>query len=318
MGSHERVSELLVKSGAYTDLDTPVILHSGNLGIYFINAENLLFDGDKWKQYANVPTSIPLIKYAIQQAKDEPQFKEVITMLADYSADVHGKGTSVISGGQRRDWIFSAAVAHQLEKPHVSLFKHGEVIEIVDANQNVQEMTISSKPLSAMYAVHVSDLLTTGSSTFDDRNAEPTGWVPQLRAAGATTDTMYSVVSRREGGEQNLQRGGVTAISLVSIDAEFLERYATNKKTACAYFDNPRAWSEAYMREHGIDQFVAAFAPEKMVKDQRAVSFLHVYNEVLTEPRTGRETLMDELQQKILQRYKVDILKLLETSLTEK
>ena len=40
------ISNILVKSGAYKDLESPVILASGELGIYFVNTQFVLGDRD--------------------------------------------------------------------------------------------------------------------------------------------------------------------------------------------------------------------------------------------------------------------------------
>ena len=40
--SHSRIAELLVKRQAYTDLSVPTILTSGQLGIYYVNAQFLV------------------------------------------------------------------------------------------------------------------------------------------------------------------------------------------------------------------------------------------------------------------------------------
>ncbi len=51
MESHPRISELLVETGAYSDLSDPVILTSGQLGIYYINTEKLVQDDGEWKEF---------------------------------------------------------------------------------------------------------------------------------------------------------------------------------------------------------------------------------------------------------------------------
>lgn len=64
MKSHPRASEILVESGAFSDLNVPVVLASGKLGIYCINAEKTLGDAGKWEELAKMPSSEPLIRHA--------------------------------------------------------------------------------------------------------------------------------------------------------------------------------------------------------------------------------------------------------------
>ena len=46
-------AEILKNTGAYSDLEEPVILASGELGIYYINTEKIMPDEGTWKKYGN-------------------------------------------------------------------------------------------------------------------------------------------------------------------------------------------------------------------------------------------------------------------------
>ena len=81
MKNNERISELLVETGAFTDLEKPVILASGDLGIYFINTEKLCQDGGKFKEYGN--NSQAMVKHSLNMMEEHPTFKEVIDILAE-------------------------------------------------------------------------------------------------------------------------------------------------------------------------------------------------------------------------------------------
>ena len=233
--------------------------------------------------------------------------------------DKNSPGDYVISGGQRRDWLFSAPVAYKLKKQHVSLFKDGTAMEIRNPlkKDSSPKKDFSGKHVAGRVSIHISDLLTTGSSAYDDRKAPPTGWIPQLREAGAGIYNIYAVVSRLQEGEENLKRHGVTACALLYIDGNFLAQHSQQPLIACHYYSDPHKWSEKYLREHGIDTFVGAFAPEKMAKDKRAASFLYVYEKVLNEPRSGKGTLMNELRQSVQDRYGLNIFTLPKTEIKE-
>jgi hypothetical protein len=66
---------------------------------------------------------------------------------------------------------------------------------------------------------------------------------------------------------------------------------------------NPHAWGERYIRENGAGDFVVSFDPQKR-KDDRALKFLSVYRDVLSEDGGKRYS---ELRQKVLERFNLDI-----------
>ena len=109
MASNPVISKALVKSGAYRDLDKPIILANGELGIYYINAEKILQDNGVWETFGN--NSAAMIQYASDIADNRfgntnKEFAEVIDVLA---GEVKRLAFSfrpifLISGGQRRDW----------------------------------------------------------------------------------------------------------------------------------------------------------------------------------------------------------------------
>ena len=125
MESHSTISKLLVKTGAFKDLDEPVILTSGELGIYYINTEKLCPDDGKWKEYGD--NSQAMINHAIKIMRDNRDFREVIDILVEQAEVLlPRKDAKVISGGQRRDWLFSGPVANRLNLDHISLYKDGK------------------------------------------------------------------------------------------------------------------------------------------------------------------------------------------------
>lgn len=297
MSSHPRIAEQLVETGAYQDLDTPVILVSGQLGTYYINAEKLARDGGEFNKYGD--DSHAMIQHACRMADEHPPFREVIDIIAEDVDVCFGRVagrffTSVVSGGQRRDWLFSGPVAKRLGLPHISCYKDGHLYMISPDTQT------TSDDIEDFEIVHVADLITTGSSAYDARKTSPTGWIPMLRSQGAHISDLLAVVSRLQGGEENLRAASVDARSYVQIDEEFLGRYSRQPDVAIAYIRDPRGWSEQYLGEQGVEPFVAAFGPKK--KDDRGVRFLAVYERVLRE--SGR---WDELAARVQREHGVDI-----------
>jgi orotate phosphoribosyltransferase len=276
MENNKRISELLIETGAYKDLDKPVILTSGELGIYYINTEKLCQDGGKFNDYGN--DSAAMINHAVKMTKEHPIFKETIDILSEETKKL-GLDHYCISGGQRRDWLFSGPVARNLKLYHVSLYKGGD-IELLDSNANL----CSQEPLDleGLCAVHIADLITEGSSIYRIENSEEKGWVPMLRENEAGISNLLAVVTRLQGGEQRLKAVGVNTHSFVAIDEDFLGKYSKNPERALAYQKNPGEFSENYLKENGAMAFLSSFDPNGG-KIDRAKKFLSRYGAILKE-----------------------------------
>src|SRR4030042_6351030 len=105
MESNKRIAELLVETGAFKSLDKPVILTSGELGIYYINTEKLCQDGGEFERYGDDAGA--MVMHAFNMMRAHPTFKEVIEIIASKVSFLlekenldHPLG---ISGGQRRE-----------------------------------------------------------------------------------------------------------------------------------------------------------------------------------------------------------------------
>ncbi|MCX6815422.1 MAG: hypothetical protein NT120_01040 [Candidatus Aenigmarchaeota archaeon] len=296
--SHPIISKLLVETGAYRDLDTPVILTSGRIGIYYVNTEKLLQDGGKFNDYGD--NSQQMIAHAMLVMNDNPSFGKVIDIM---SAEIDSmflsddsKNARAISGGQRRDWLFSGPVAAMLGYPHISLYKDGRFYALShDFSKDVS--------IGGYSAVHVSDLMTSGSSSYDSRETPPTGWIPMIRTGNARIHKLATVVSRLEGGEQALKKADVDVFSFVQIDEDFVRAQSKNTK-ALEYVKDPDGWSERFLREQGVEAFVNAFGPDAMKKDARALKFLKVYKNILDEDG-GKK--YNELSSKVKEKFGTDI-----------
>jgi hypothetical protein len=305
MESNPRIVKLLLETGGYTDLDKPVILTSGELGIYYINTEKLCQDGEEFKKYGD--NSEAMIRHAIKMTKEHPTFNEVIEIVTEKVKGLLPQEVDelAISGGQRRDWLFSGPVAAKLKFPHISLFKDGRMDIIYDC-ETVDNMSrfgpVSPRDYSKLglqggvYAVHVADLMTKGSSSYDPRSDPPTGWIPMLRDSGVEIKDLVNVVTRLQGGEEILEKAGVKVHSFVAIDEDFLRENSKNPERDIAYIRNPRRWSNKYLIENGALAFIDTFDPEGGKLD-RAAKFLRVYEGVLKESGAWPE-LEEAVQEK--------------------
>ncbi len=313
MSSQNNVGRLLVESGAFTDLDDPVILTSGELGIYCINTEKFLGDGGRWKEFGDDPRE--MIAHSINQYFLNGRFAEVVRSLSAIIDEVLPADKSLaISGGQRRDWIFSGATASHLGVSHISLYKNSNKVELMKFGRGSQRIECGLplaeevKDISQYRVYHIADLLTEGSSCYRIEDGDAKGWIPMLRERGATVEDLLAVVSRRQGAEEMLANQGVRARSLVTIDEEFIRKHSKFPERALEYMKDPGAWSATYLEQNGALDFVDAFNPDGTQID-RAKRFLKRYGTVLEQ--AGR---MTELENDVMARFGYSIKHLREGS----
>jgi len=298
MISHPRISELLVKTGAFKDLDTPVILTSGELGIYYVNTENLLGDNGAWKQYGE--NSKKMIEHAIAMEKQNPDFGKVINFIARQVKSMTPKDDKpfMISGGQRRDWLFSGPVAATLRQPHLSLYKEGRVEAFwPDSGDAKEYLKVGTDKLLNTNILHISDLLTKASSGYRIEQGREKGWIPMIRQRQGTIKNLATVVTRLQGGEQILAEQNVNVTSFVAINSDFVKQHSTKPERALDYMANPTTWSKNYLAEHGALAFINTFDP-KGEKLKRAKAFLDLYGNHLAQ--TGKLT---ELNTEVGEKY---------------
>jgi orotate phosphoribosyltransferase len=281
MQSNPVIARHLVECGGYKDLDEPVILASGELGVYFVNAEKLSRDpkiNDTLKAVGDNSNSA--VTHFLRMMEEHPEFREDIGIIAEHVNEIFERSTGfnsyVVAGGQRRDWVFSGPVAKVLGVPHVSLYKTptGGGLEAINIDG-----TVSVYPgFNNVLAVHVADLLTKASSCCK----EPNGWVPQERRAGITVRNLDAVVTRLQGGEQNLAAIGVDTFTYVAIDEDFLRAHSGEKylERNLAYQRDTTAWSQEYLRRNGALRFVGDFDPKGGRLD-KALAFMERYGKYL-------------------------------------
>lgn len=162
-------------------------------------------------------------------------FKNLTATMADAARKQFKSGpSSFISGGERRDWLFSIPLARALGLKHVFLFK----------DQNVycpQELKRGETGL------HAADLINNGASYFDN-------WLPALGKAGLRCSGTICVLSRGASGLKKLREKGVPVAALAGIDLPFFEQSLRNglidretlDEIAC-FFRSAQAWGARYV-----------------------------------------------------------------------
>ncbi len=249
MPNHPRISKLLVETGAYRDLNDPVILTSGAIGIYYINTEKLVQDDGRFERFGDGAGW--MYRHAVAMSRIHPTFNEAIQILAEKAYSLIPPDdlilpNAAISGGQRRDWLFSMPVAQMLGLPHISLYKPGANARTQVIGPDGKETKL--RPNIVQHVVHIADLLTEGSSVYSEENGISKGWLPRIWNYGDIKD-LLTVVSRKQGGEERLAAKGVTVHPFVTIDEDFLREHSTDPQRALEYFANPDAWSEEYLED---------------------------------------------------------------------
>ena len=306
------ISRHLEETGAYSDLKTPVLITSGeSLTPFFINAEKLCRDpgiNGYLKKHGDDPDMI--IHHALKLMEKTPEYREDIEIISYHVSNLlKGKADPAISGGQRRDWIFSGPVAYMLNLPHIDLYKQETGSDPADDRVAViLPNGRTDRDGTAYDAINVSDLNTTGSSLYrkDKKTGRDLGWIPMLRDKGHSIDDAVTVVTRLQGGEETLESVDVRPHYFVAIDKEFLEAHSTQPEVAISYVQDATRWTQDLLLNQGTDILVPYFEAGTKNFD-RGKKFMYNYRDFMLE-----SGLFDELDKKVKDAYGTDIRGLLE------
>ena len=175
----------------------------------------------------------------------DPAYAAVIDALA---ASILGRepegGVDWISGGERRDWFFSLAVAMRVERPHLYIYKDGAV-RLAEGDRVTE-----AEDLGGRRTAHVADLVTEASSY-------ERAWIPALRGRGGDMAVSANVVDRGQGGMEVIAAAGVDAEACLRVDealfAGLLDRgLASEPQHALLvdYFHDPAGAMRRFLVEH--------------------------------------------------------------------
>ena len=187
---------------------------SGTVGPYYLNA-HYLYGGpaaatellsfiDAAKEQESFPQR--LRERVLKQGAEDAVYRQVIDALVAQARASRARFDAV-SGGERRDWFFSLAVAERLGKPSLLIYKdrrtallEGDALRPIGANE--------------MDALHVADMVTEASSYLR-------AWIPAVAAGGGRIAYAANVVDRGQGGLEALKAEGVAAGALMRVDEAF-------------------------------------------------------------------------------------------------
>lgn len=205
--------------------NNPFWYTSGKIGPYFVNADFLYGSEDDSKKLldfidnqlisedkVNIPANI--FEKVLEQYESNDTFKFVIDALVEYiRKNIDINSIDYISGGERRDWLFSTIVAYQLGKPHVTIYKDlFTVASTCDFEESNEVTSIINKNF-----LHIADLLNQASSY-------EKAWLPAISNLGSTIVWSVVVVDRFEGGTEVLEKLGVNSFSLLQISNELFNK----------------------------------------------------------------------------------------------
>jgi orotate phosphoribosyltransferase len=164
-------------------------------------------------------------------------YKKIIATMVARSKENTASTYGFVSGGERRDWLFSIPFAKALGLKHLYLFKD-------------QSLFCEQKLQHGETGIHVSDLINNAASYFNS-------WLPALEKAHLTCAATICVISRNAGALKKLDDAGVKVIALNSINLGFFEQSAAasiiSKETLdeiSLHFRSPKEWAVTYLMDH--------------------------------------------------------------------
>lgn len=235
--------------------EQPFWYTSGTLGPYFINTHYLFGGAEKAAEL------LAAIDRALEGSRTELPGKIGPFCMAVYQSDeayrriinyacelVKDRGFTAVSGGERRDYFFSYAIAENLSLPHITLFKDLAGVRTEPGFRAAR--TLADGSLKGEKVLHVADLVTEASSYLR-------AWLPALRAFGAEITQTLAVVDRSQGGREILAKEGVELISLIELDEKFFREAETKaliSEEQCAgilrFREDTHAYMQAFLEAH--------------------------------------------------------------------
>lgn len=227
---------------------------SGQFGPYYINTHFLFENAEK------ADTLLHSIDYSLKcplalgrvvglntvhQYHQNKTYQRVIDTLAEKSQKYE---FDYVSGGARRDFFFSYALAELLGKEHLAILKDGSVFHTDMGFSSSRE--VKSFELQGARVLHIADLITEGSSYFR-------AWLPAIETCGGKIEHTLVVVDRQQGGKSSLEAQGVSVEALVTIGPEFFHQArqikqidAKQEKQLLAFFESPERYMLEFLAAH--------------------------------------------------------------------
>lgn len=227
---------------------------SGKFGPYYVNTHFLFGSEDEAKQLLasidyslNYPLGLArMIGVACdRQAHLNPCYRDTIDSLA---AATESLDFDLISGGARRDFFFSFALAEKLGLEHLAILKDGSVYYSSPGFKSSREL--KQDELAGKKVLHVADLVTSASSYFRS-------WLPALDYVGANIMDSLCVVDRHQGGKELLAEQAINLHSLLTLSPDFFDQAEAlgqidsgQKAQLLRFFTDPDHYMQTFLQDH--------------------------------------------------------------------
>ncbi|MBR6959915.1 MAG: orotate phosphoribosyltransferase [Clostridiales bacterium] len=214
---------------------TPFWYTSGKLGPFYINTHFLLHDEviasgvlkhieDSIKSdKLTAPKQIFGVLYGLYHVS--PTYKNVIDSIVEAAKKYD---FDIVSGGERRDFIFSMVPAYLMGKAHLTIYK--DLTSVYSTSDYSEMINASDVVLKGKTTLHIADLITEASSY-------ERAWVPVLKVQEVKIVNTLAVVDRHQGGEETLKKLGISMDTLVGIDDELFNEALRNGIIDQAQYD---------------------------------------------------------------------------------
>jgi len=170
--------------------------------------------------------------------KKTPVFRQIIGALVDKARDSFEAGSyDLVTGGERRDWLFSIPFARVVGVRHAFLFKNKQLF-----------CKEGAKPGERV--LHVSDLINNAASHFDM-------WFPILEREKLICAGNLCINTRGRNGLDRLTKAGQKVAALNSIDLSFFDRSLTQGLIGqetfdelASFFSSSQEWGGKYLTKN--------------------------------------------------------------------
>jgi orotate phosphoribosyltransferase len=234
---------------------------SGTIGPYYVNTHFLygsekkandllkLIDIEK-ENIFTCPEKV--LDQTMKNYNSDTIYKGLIDAMCSFIGEnINLDEVDYISGGERRDWFFSAITAKILDKPHITIYK--DMTSVVTVGNKTEELD----DLAGSKVLHIADLITEASSY-------ERAWIPVIKNKGGEIKWSVVVVDRKQGGKELLNTYEIESFSMINVDMDLfrkvllmgiiskeqfsmLEKYTENPKASMADFlrNNPEFLKES-------------------------------------------------------------------------
>ena len=242
--------KLLLESGAlkiWNHKTGPVFWYAAGVpGPFFLNTEDMIGKAQAADLLKKINTiiaetsdaetrAVRLNTLILAAVAGNPTYQKIIEALVDKTGAVFPIGRfDAISGGERRDWLFSIPLAKALGVRHVFLFKNKTLYcaEGVQAGENI---------------LHVADLINNAASYFDL-------WLPILECHHTPCIGTACVNTRGSVGVDRLTTAGYPIAALNRVDPAFFAQLAADglitqdtREEIALFFNSPKEWARDYL-----------------------------------------------------------------------